>query len=357
MIVSKLTLRNFRSYHHLELEFGKGLNIIIGENAQGKTNIVEAIHFLSLARSFRTNESCDLIAQTCQFATIEAKVEQDTTKKEITAIITPSSKKILCNNKPVRKISDLSKLINVIVFEPKDSLMFNDSPNVRRNFLNVNLSKKSPIYLEALMRHERLLQERNLILKKDSIDKTQLNVVTKQLIDASETIVNYRSVYVNEINQILSKIITQLKGEKEKAYIEYIPFVPFDKNFKDVALRAYEKNLDSDIKRKATQIGIHREDIKMILNGKDMSSYGSQGENRVAVISLKLAPYFLIEDKSKRPIVVLDDVMSELDKTRQEKLLTFLRKLEQVFITSVNTNVKNASIYEVKEHTVTRRNA
>ena len=207
------------------------------------------------------------------------------------------------------------------------------------------------------MRHERLLQERNLILKKDSIDKTQLNVVTKQLIDASETIVNYRSVYVNEINQILSKIITQLKGEKEKAYIEYIPFVPFDKNFKDVALRAYEKNLDSDIKRKATQIGIHREDIKMILNGKDMSSYGSQGENRVAVISLKLAPYFLIEDKSKRPIVVLDDVMSELDKTRQEKLLTFLRKLEQVFITSVNTNVKNASIYEVKEHTVTRRNA
>ncbi|MCQ2792937.1 MAG: DNA replication/repair protein RecF [Bacilli bacterium] len=356
MIVTKLVLRNFRNYSWLELDFQKGLNFIVGDNAEGKTNIVEAIHFLSLARSFRTNENAELIMKTRQFATIEAKVEQLTTKKEITALMTSSGKKISCNNKPVRRISELSSLINVIVFEPKDSLMFVDSPIVRRNFLDINLSKKSPIYLESLMRYEKLLRERNILLKDENVDKVQLNVVTTQLIDASYVIAKYRLAYINEINRVLSKIVTSIKGEKEEAYLVYEPFVKVDDKFVERATRAYDKGLESDIKRKITQIGIHREDIKMLLNGDDISTHGSQGENRIIVIALKLAPYFLIEDKGERPIIVLDDVMSELDKEHQERLISFLRKFEQVFITSVTTNVKNASVYEVKNHKVTRRN-
>lgn len=356
MIVTKLVLRNFRNYSWLELDFQKGLNFIVGDNAEGKTNIVEAIHFLSLARSFRTNENAELIMKTRQFATIEAKVEQLTTKKEITALMTSSGKKISCNNKPVRRISELSSLINVIVFEPKDSLMFVDSPIVRRNFLDINLSKKSPIYLESLMRYEKLLRERNILLKDENVDKVQLNVVTTQLIDASYVIAKYRLAYINEINRVLSKIVTSIKGEKEEAYLVYEPFVKVDDKFVERATRAYDKGLESDIKRKITQIGIHREDIRMLLNGDDISTHGSQGENRIIVIALKLAPYFLIEDKEERPIIVLDDVMSELDKEHQERLIGFLRKFEQVFITSVTTNVKNASVYEVKNHKVTRRN-
>ncbi len=357
MIVTKLVLRNFRNYGWLELNFDKGLNIIVGDNAEGKTNIVEAIHFLSLARSFRTNENAELIMKTRQFATIEARVEQLTTKKEITAIMTPSGKKISCNGKPVRRISELSNLINVIVFEPKDSLMFNDSPLVRRNFIDINLSKKSPIYLESLMLYEKLLRERNILLKNEKVDMLQLDVTTKQLIDVSETIAKYRLAYINEINRILSKIVSSLKGEKEVAQLVYQQFIKIDDKFKERALRAYDKNLESDLKRKITQIGIHREDIKMMLNGNDISTHGSQGENRIIVIALKLAPYFLIEDKEERPIIVLDDVMSELDAEHQQRLIAFLKKIEQVFITSVSTNVKNASIYEVKKHTVTRRNA
>lgn len=356
MIVTKLVLRNFRNYSWLELDFQKGLNFIVGDNAEGKTNIVEAIHFLSLARSFRTNENAELIMKTRQFATIEAKVEQLTTKKEITALMTPSGKKISCNNKPVRRISELSSLINVIVFEPKDSLMFVDSPIVRRNFLDINLSKKSPVYLESLMRYEKLLRERNILLKDENVNKVQLKVVTTQLIDASYVIAKYRLAYINEINRVLSKIVTSIKGEKEEAYLVYEPFVKVDDKFVDRATLAYDKGLESDIKRKITQIGIHREDIKMLLNGDDISTHGSQGENRIIVIALKLAPYFLIEDKEERPIIVLDDVMSELDKEHQERLISFLRKFEQVFITSVTTNVKNASVYEVKNHKVTRRN-
>lgn len=357
MIVSRLVLRNFRNYSYVDVDFEKGLNIIVGENAEGKTNIVEAIHFLSLARSFRTSETLDLIKKTCQFATIEAWVEEDTTRKNIVAIMTPSGKKITCNNNQVKKISELSNLINVLVYEPKDTRMFMDSPLVRRNYLDVNLSKTSLIYLDQLMRFEKILKERNGILKGESIDELQLKVITEQLIDVEEQIVRMRSEYIDRVNQILSKVIASLSGVNDKAEVIYEPFVKCDDNFITNATKLYEKSLESDIKHKVTQNGIHREDMKMLLNGKDISSYGSTGENKIAVIALKLCPYFLIGERSKRPIIVLDDVMSELDKEHRSRLIKFLSKFEQVFITTTATNVKNASIYEVKKHKITRRNA
>ena len=236
--------------------------------------------------------------------------------------------------------------------------MFSDSPLVRRNYLDINLSKKSPIYLENLMMFEKLLRERNAILKKDIIDKLQLKVVTDQMIDVEETICKYRAAYINEINHILSKLITKLKGEDQIAELVYLPFMKLDDKFKVSCARAYEYNTESDIKHKMTQLGIHREDMKLILNGKDISSQGSQGENRIAVIALKIAPYFLIEDKGSKPIVILDDVMSELDDEHKKRLLTFIKnELEQVFITTTKTNIQDASIYEVSEHIITRRNA
>lgn len=357
MIIKSLVLRNFRNYDFASVEFDPKLNIIVGENGAGKTNLVEAIYFLSLARSFRTSEYGDLIKNKRQYSTIEARVEQDTINKDIVALMTSNAKKFTCNDKQIRKISDLSKLINVIVFEPKDTLMFSDSPLVRRNYLDINLSKKSPIYLENLMIFEKLLRERNSILKGEKIDKTQLQVVTDQLIDVQETICKYREAYVNEINNVLSKIIGKLKGEEEVAQLVYLPFVKLDDKFKLSCARAYAHNEESDIKHKMTQIGIHREDMKMMLNGKDISEQGSQGENRIAVIALKIAPYFLIDEKEKKPIIILDDVMSELDDEHRQRLLTFIRNLEQVFITTTKTDILDASIYEVSEHTITRRNA
>ena len=358
MFVQRLVLRNFRNYDHLDLSFDPKLNIIVGDNGAGKTNIVEAIQFLSLARSFRTQESTDLIKEKRQFATIEARVVEGSTPKDIVAILTPTSKKISCNGKQIKRISELSELVNVIVFEPKDALMFSDSPLVRRNFLDINLSKKSQIYLSKLMIYERLLKERNKILKGENIDETQLSVVTEEIIDVSEDIIRYRALYISEVNRVLSKIITAIKGVDEKAVIEYRPFIKCDEHFKENATRAYERALLTDKKNKVTSIGIHREDYTMMLNDKDISSFGSQGENRIAVIALKLSSFFLIEEKDKRPIIVLDDVMSELDEEHKDRLIAFLRKFEQIFITSTSTNVKNASIYEVdKTQKITRRNS
>ena len=357
MIVKTLILRNFRNYDYAKVEFDPKLNVIVGENATGKTNLVEAIYFLSLARSFRTSETIDLIKNNRQYSEIEAEVEQDTIKKDIVALMTSSSKKFSCNGKTIRKISDLSKLINVIVFEPKDTLMFSDSPLVRRNFLDINLSKKSPIYLENLMMFEKLLRERNAILKNDIIDKIQLKVVTEQMIDVEEIICKYRAAYISEINKVLSKLITKLKGENEVAELVYMPFIKLDDNFKLQCTRAYERNEESDARHKMTQIGIHREDMKMILNSKNISEQGSQGENRIAVIALKIAPYYLIEEQEKKPIVILDDVMSELDDEHKRRLITFVKDLEQVFITTTKTNIKDASIFEVSNHNISRRNA
>lgn len=357
MIIKRITLRNYRNYDNVELEFSPKLNVLVGDNAVGKTNIVEAIHFLSLARSFRTSESNELIKNKRQFASIEARVEENTTHKDIVAIITPSSKKITCNGKPVKKISELSSLVNVIVFEPKDSLMFQGSPLVRRNFLDINLSKKSVVYLEKLMSFDKLLKERNTILKADNPDITQLEVVTSQLISVQETICKYRQAYIGELNNVLPKIITNIKKDAKDIRIEYSPFVKVDGHFVQNATRAYERGLESDLKHKVTQIGIHREDITLFYKGSDISTHGSQGENRIAVIALKLAPYFLIEDKAKKPIIILDDVMSELDKDVKANLTKFLKKLEQVFVTSTEINIINASVYEVTKAKITRRNA
>lgn len=357
MIIEKLCLRNFRNYESLNLEFSPKLNIIVGPNASGKTNIVEAIHYLSLARSFRTQESVDLIKHNASYALIEARIVEDGVKKNLSATILPKKKQIRCNDKIVPRLSELARLINVIVFEPRNSLMFKDSPSVRRDYLDINISKKTPVYLAALMRYEKLLKERNKILKEDEVDLLALDVVTLQMIKESEIIARYRLLYIAKINQVLPSVMKNITGENIACTLQYLPFVEVNGDYQKLAKKAYQKALDADIKKKVTSLGVHREDFVAMIKNKDVASFGSQGENRMFALGLILCPYFLIDDKGKKPIVVLDDVMSELDANHQNKLLEFLKKFEQVFVTATKTNVKSASIYEVKNNTVKRRNA
>lgn len=349
MFVKSLTIKNFRNHKYLSYDFSNKINVITGSNGSGKTNIVEAIYYLSLARSFRTQNNIDLINDGQETAIIIAEVLEGQIKREIRVVINKDCKKVYLNNKPINKLSELAKSINVILFEPKDVLMFKSSPKVRRNFLDISLSKKSDSYLDYISRYSKILKQRNELLKKTKIDENLLSVLTEMMIKLSKQIIRFRQLYVESINEVLDKIYFSLTGKKDDVKVVYYPFIDIDDEYQAKATELFEKSKESDIKKKATSIGIHREDFKVLMNNHDIATYGSQGENRIVTLALKLSPYFIIKDREKRPIVVLDDVMSELDENHKNKLIDFIRKLEQVFITATEIEVKDASIYKTKK--------
>ena len=343
MIIKSLSIRDFRNHSSKNLSFNPGINVITGPNASGKTNIVEAAYYLSLARSFRGVDDEDLIAHEAECAEINSQIIEGVVKRNIRILITKKGRSVLINGKKVSKVSDLAKCVNVLLFEPKDVLLFRGSPKERRNFLDINLSKQFPAYLEYISRYEKALKQRNELLKSGNCDENLLNTTTELLVKYAGPIINYRAMYVKDINDILIKITRALTGVNEKIEIQYRPFVPMSADYQTAALEAFNRSLDNDLKHKATSIGIHREDISVSLNGREIGTYGSQGENRLVSLALKLSPYFMIKDEDKKPIVVLDDVMSELDEIHQRRLVSFLRKFSQVFITGTELEIDGAT--------------
>ena len=349
MLIKRIGLKNFRNHQSLSFDFSDHLNVLTGNNAVGKTNVVEAIYYLSLARSFRTGDDEDLIKNNQERAEIDAVIVEGDITRKIKVIITKAGKVVMINGKNISKLSELSKCVNVILFQPKDVMLFSGPPKERRNFLDISISKKSAIYLDYISRYEKVLKERNDLLKADTVNQTLLDVTTELMVKLSGSIISYRQMYVKDINDILNKITRALTGEKGKFELKYYPFVAYDKDFAENAKKAFKRAEESDFKHKQTSIGIHREDISISLNGRDIASFGSQGENRIAALALKLSPYFLIEDKDKKPIIVLDDVMSELDHSHQEKLITFLRKFNQVFITGTKLDIPDCNHLLIKQ--------
>ena len=351
MLIKRIGLKNFRNHQSLSFDFSENLNVLTGNNAVGKTNVVEAIYYLSLARSFRTGDNEDLIKKNQDRAEIDAVIVEGDITRKIKVIITKVGKVVMINGKNISKLSELSKCVNVILFQPKDVMLFSGPPKERRNFLDISISKKSAIYLDYISRYEKVLKERNDLLKADTINQTLLDVTTELMVKLSGSIISYRQMYVKDINDILNKITRALTGEKGKFELKYYPFVAYDKDFAENAKKAFKRAEESDFKHKQTSIGIHREDISISLNGRDIATFGSQGENRIAALALKLSPYFLIEDKDKKPIIVLDDVMSELDHSHQEKLITFLRKFNQVFITGTKLDIPDCNHLLINKQT------
>ena len=349
MIIETLSLKNFRNHAYLSYDFSPNLNIITGPNAVGKTNVVEAIYYLSMARSFRTLEDTDLISKGKSQAEIYAVCKEGELRRKLRIIISESGKQVYINGKSISKISELSNVMNVLLFEPKDVLLFKGSPKARRNFIDVNLSKKSLPYLDYISRYNKVLKERNDLLKSGNVDPVLLETTTEMLVKLSGPIVSYRQMYVKDINDILIKITRALTGVEGKIEIHYKPFIEYGKDFQKDALEAFKKAEERDLHQKATTIGIHREDFSISLNGRDIGEFGSQGENRILAIALKLSPYFLIEDKDKRPVIVLDDVMSELDLAHRKRLIQFVKKFDQVFITATKLEVEGASQYQIKK--------
>ncbi|MEY3609789.1 MAG: hypothetical protein RLZZ264_310 [Bacillota bacterium] len=355
MTVQRLELVNYRSYSHIQLTFDSQLNVFLGKNGAGKTNLAEAIHYLSLARSFRTSDDQDLLQKGQPFAKVKAVIDLQGRKQTLEIVITPQGKKILLNQKPVKKLSELSKVIHVLFFEPRDVMLFDDLPKVRRKFLDTHISKHQEGYLHQLSQYEALLNERNLLLKESQPNRQHLAIVTKQLIEASYPIVVARHSYIESINKVISKITSAVKGAPIDIRLQYVPYVNPQQDFFKEATLLFANKLEDDIRRKTTQLGTQREDFVAIYNQQTIASYGSQGENRLAAIALKIAPYFLVEDQALRPIIVLDDVLSELDEPTQKRLVQFLQKLQQVFITTTHMLDSPATIYNIQNSQIQRR--
>ena len=333
MIVKELELHNLRNYEYLKVNFNKGINYIYGENASGKTNILEAIYFLSLTRSFRTSEIEELIKKDASFARILAKIDTQNVSKTLEISFNKSGKKILVNGKKVLKISELNSLINVISFIPKNTNLLKDAPKERRKFLNIYLSKLSNNYLKTLSVYEKILKERNDAFKAYKINQTLIDILTNQLVSLNKEIYLYRKKFVNEINKYLADVFKEVSLTNKKLKMEYESFLNNqNENIENFLKNEFENIKEEEFKRKQTLIGIHKDDFKIYIDEKDVSLYGSQGENRISIISLILSLYFL--NKEEKPIIVLDDVISELDEKHEENLLKYLENFNQVFITN-----------------------
>ncbi len=357
MQIKNLKLTNFRNFTNLDLDLVKGLNVIIGQNGVGKTNIVEAIHYLSLARSFRTNDDQTLINLNASEAKIIASLHDSKRDYLLEITINQTSKRVKVNDVPINRLSRLAELVNVIVFEPQDVNFFNVSPGTRRKFLDVGLTKTKNQYLPALTKYEKLLKERNLTLKADKIDDLQIDVLTNQMVEVAEVIVRNRQEFIERLNEIVPTIVSELDEKLGEVKLVYHPFVEVSDNFNSDALKAFKKNKHNDYKYRSTSTGIQREDFDTLLNGQDVALFASQGQKRIIALAIMLAPYFLAKNEKERPIVVLDDALSELDVRHQQKLIAFLKKIDQTFITTTTFPFNGDELYEVKDDQkiITRR--
>ncbi len=357
MFLSYLKLINFRNYKYLEVNFNNGINYILGENAKGKTNLVEAIYFLSIARSFKTNNIKELFKKNSDDFFVKGIFNSNSdSNNELEIYANSKGKRITLNNKKIAKTSELSRYISALVFTPNDTFLLKDSPKDRRYFMNLNISKLYKNYPYYLNNYEKLLKERNSILKEENIDYSLLNVVTNELIDTSKEIYSYRNKFFEQINDKINSIYKELDENNNKISVKYESFISDLDNYKNLANKIYKDSLKEDILKKVTTKGIHKEDFSIYLNEKDIGIYGSQGENRLINLSLILTPYFINNEFNIKPIVILDDVLSELDMHHESKLINFLNNLEQVFITGTKENnlLKN-NVYYVDNDDVYRR--
>lgn len=354
MILQKLELRNFRSYDHLALEPSNGLNVIEGRNGSGKTNLVEAIYCLSMARSWRTYGLAALVKEGSTYAKIAADLTNGLIRKRVELLFSKTERRVLVNGKPIKRLSELSSLTSISLFSPKDVSLFQGSPGDRRNFLDMSISSKEPHYLDSVSRYLRLLSERNAVLKESEPNETQLDACSELMASECVQIIASRKRFIDELNKRLATLGNALYGSSRGLKIVYRPFVT-GVDIKNEALSAFNKAKGSDILHKVTSVGVHREDFLTLLDGKDVGTYGSQGENRIAAIALKIAPSLIGIDE-KPTITILDDVYSELDEEKAKNLSRVLKKIGQTFVTTTNTIVTGASYIEVLNHNAIRRN-
>ena len=350
MKIKKLKLSNYRNYQTLELNLSESMNIFYGNNGQGKTNLVEAIYFTSLLKSFREDEIKPLIKIDQENAIIELEAIINQQKTKFKVVITRTGKKLMINNKEVKKNADFVGQLNVVSFIPKDVFLFQASPKDRRDFIDDEIIKLSPSYSLALNDLAKLVKERNENFKLNKPDLVLLEVINKQISKLSVEVLTKRYKFIRDLNQELSLVYEKLTNSKSKLIVKYDSFINEKEiNEKTILSKILEKQKD-DMIRQTTSVGTHRDDYFAEHDKRDLSKFGSQGQQRIAVIAIKLALINLIYKQiGELPIIVLDDVLSELDINRQSNVMNYFNKEHQLFVTTANINQKILDLKKDKE--------
>lgn len=345
MFITQLTLVHFRNIHQADLHFTKNINIFYGNNAQGKTNVVEAVSFLSMMKSFREEEDRILIHNESDFAKIQANFISNRIRHQVSVLLEKKDKTIQFDGEKNIPSSEFIGSVNVVTFVPSDVTLFKESPKERRDFLDDELGKLSPLYHYTRLQANQWLKERNELLKQDPIDDVLLQVVSEQYCQVNVELMKRRSEFIHKLNHYLTDKYRQLaKDNTQEVEIEYRTFLE-EKDFElEKVKEKVRQNVEEDKRRQATQLGIHRDDFVVYLNNLDVSKFGSQGQMRLCAIALKLALIEVIKEKNEDDaIIVLDDVLSELDTTRQQALIQYLTSKNQILLTTAHVEeIKNS---------------
>ncbi len=335
MQIQELKLLNFRNYEKISISFDPHLNIIYGKNGSGKTNLVEAIYVLALTRSFKQINDKTLIRKNTNLTKVEGTLHnqyQNTYK----VILTTEGKKVKIDNNKITKISDYISKINIVLFNPNDLKMIKDTPSIRRKYLNIAISQLNILYLKELNTYNKLIKVRNAYLKKMYLNgnslHSYLDVITEKLIDAGLEIYASRKKYIELINQSIGDIYSKIAG-LGSLKVKYVS--DYDGKTKTELFKFYQKNLNRDLSFGKTNFGVHHDDLVFYLDDLDIKDYGSEGQQKNAIISWKFSEIAIFKlEKNVTPLLILDDLLSELDIEKIRNILTFIDKDIQTFITT-----------------------
>lgn len=361
MVIKSMSLQNYRNYKALYLDFDPSTNIFYGDNAQGKTNILEAVYVSGTTKSHRSAKDRELILFSEEEAHICTMMERQGMVHKIDMHLRKNKTKgIAIDGIPIRKASELFGIINFVFFSPEDLSIIKNGPSERRRFIDSELCQLDKIYLYNLSNYNKIVLQRNKILKELFFRpdyKEVLEVLDLQLLQYGREIIKRRKNFIKELNAIIGNIHRQLSGGQEEIILEYEANTE-EEQFSDLL----KKHMDRDIRQKTTTVGPHRDDLSFFVNGIDIRKFGSQGQQRTAALSLKLSEIELVKRTiHDTPILLLDDVLSELDSNRQNYLLNSIRDIQtMITCTGLDELIQHRfainKVYRVTDGNVTVEN-
>lgn len=349
MYVKYLRLKNYRNYDELYIELNSKVNVFIGDNAQGKTNILESIYFCSIGKSHRTNKDKELIRWDQREASISVHVAKERLDKRIDITIPREGKKTMSiNSIKMSKVSDLIGILNVVMFSPEDLKIVKESPSHRRRFMDIELCKLNKKYYYNLVQYNKVLEERNSALKKwRQMNSDILDIYDEQIAGYGSYIISERQKFIEMLNQKGQGIHRDITSGREEISFKYATCGAGD------IRKSLLENRERDFERKTTSVGPHRDDFDISINGIDTRSYGSQGQQRTSVLTIKFATIEIIREMTgEYPVLLLDDVLSELDINRQKYILNSINSIQTIITCTGISDIKEyleegAAIYMV----------